>query len=51
MSASHDEGRIPKKKRKKVPEPLVTINKLAQYPDEANEDDKVGSSIEGTKKT
>ena len=50
MSASHVEGRIPKK-QKKVPEPLVTANKVTQDPDEMNEDDKVVSSIEGTKKT
>ena len=51
MSASHEEGRIPKKQRNKVPETLVTDNKVTQDPDDMNEDDKVGSSIEGTKKT
>ena len=52
MSASHDVGSIPRKKQKKrVPEPLVTVNKVTQDPDDTNEDDKVGSNIEGTKKT
>ena len=52
MSASHEEGRIPRKKpKKKVPEPLVTANKVTQDPDDMKEDDNVGSSIEGTKKT
>ena len=51
MSASHEEGRITKKYRHKVPEPLVTANKVTQDTDGINEDDKVGSSIEGTKKT
>ena len=50
MSASHEEGRIPKKQRNKVPEPLVTANKVTQDPDDMKEDDNVGSSIEGTKK-
>ena len=52
MSASHEEGRIPRKKqKKKVPEPLVTVNKVTQDPDDTNEDDKIGSIIEGTKTT
>ena len=34
-----------------VPDPLVTANKLTQDPDDKNEDDNVGSSIEVTKKT
>ena len=51
MSASYEEGRIPKKQRNKVPEPLVTVNKVTQDPDDMHEDDKVGSSIEATKKT
>ena len=51
MSALHEEGRIPKKQKNKVPEPLVTANKVTQDPDDMNEDYKVGSSIEGTKKT
>ena len=51
MYASHKEGRITKKQRKKVPEPLVTANKVTQDPDDMNEDDKVGISIKGTKKT
>ena len=51
MSASHEEGRIPKKQKYKVPEPLVTANKVTQDPDDMNENDKVVSSIEGTKKS
>ena len=52
MSASHDGGPIPRKKqKKKVPEPLVTVNKVTQDTDDTNEEDKVGSSIEGTKQT
>ena len=38
MSASHDGGPIPrKKKQKKVPEPLFIVNKKTQYPDDTNE--------------
>ena len=52
MSASHEEGRITRKKpKKKVSKTLVTANKLTQDPDDTNEYDKVGSIIEGTKKT
>ena len=51
MSASHEKGRITKKQRNNVPEPLVTANKVTQDPDDIIKDDKVGSSIEGTKKT
>ena len=52
MSASHDKGRIIRKKqKKKVPEHLVTANKVTQDTDDTNEYVKVGSSIEGTKKT
>ena len=52
MSELNEEGRIPRKKHKnKVPEPLVTANKVTQDPDVMKEDDNVGSSIEGTKKT
>ena len=52
MYASQDRGPIPRKKqKKKVPETLVTVNKVTQDPDDTNEEDKVGSSIEGTKKT
>ena len=51
-SESHEEGRIPRKKqKKKVPEPLVTVNKVTQDPDDKNEDDNIGSIIEGTKTT
>ena len=35
--------------KKKLPEPLVTANKVTQDPDDTNEYDKVGSSIEVTK--
>ena len=52
MSASHDGGPIPRKKqKKKVPEPLVTVNKVTQDPDDTNEEAKVGSSIEGNEQT
>ena len=51
ITASHEEGRIPKKQKNKVPEPLLAANKVIQHPDDMNEDDRVGSSIEGTKKT
>ena len=35
MSGSHEEGRIHRKKpKKKVPEPLVTVNKITQDPDD-----------------
>ena len=52
MSGSHEEGCIPRKKpKKKVPEPLVTTNKVTQDPYYTKEDDNVGSRIEWTKKT
>ena len=34
MSASHEEGRIPKKQINKVPESLVTANKVTQDTDD-----------------
>ena len=38
MSESHDRGRIPRKKqKKKVLEPLITLNKVTQDPYEMNE--------------
>ena len=52
MSAPNDRGRITRKKqKKKVPEPLITVNKVTKYPDDTNEESKVDSSIEGTKQT
>ena len=46
MSGSHEEGHITRKKpKKKVPEPLVTTNKVTQDPDDMKEDDNVFSSI------
>ena len=52
MSALNKEIRIPGKKPKnKVPEPLVTVNKVTQDPDDMKEDYNVGSSIEGTRRT
>ena len=52
MSGSHEEGRIPRKKpKKKLPEPLVTENKITQDTDDMKEDENVGSSIEVTKRT
>ena len=50
MSVSHEEGRIPKRQRNKVPEPFFAANKVTQDPDDMKEDDNVGSSIEVTKK-
>ena len=50
MSASHKEGRIPRnKQKKKVPEPLVTANKVTQDPDDMKEDDNVGSRMKEPK--
>ena len=38
MFASHDGSPIPRKKqKKKVPELLVTVNKVTQDPDDTNE--------------
>ena len=48
---SHEDKKIPKKKKtKKIPEPLVTAPEVTQYPDDMEKGDKVGSSIEGSKK-
>ena len=42
MSASQDGGCIPRKKqKKKVPETLITGNKVTQDPDDTNEESKV----------
>ena len=38
-------------KKKKIPEPLVTAHEVTQDPDDMEKGDKVGSSIEGSKKT
>ena len=52
MYESHARGPIPRKRqKKKVPEPLVTVNKVTQDPDDTNEEAKVGISIKGTKQT
>ena len=49
---SHEDDKIPKKKKTKtIPEPLVTAPKVTQVPDDMEKGDKVGSSIEGSKKT
>ena len=51
---SHEHDRIPKKpskKEKKTPEHLVTAHQVTQDPDDMEKGDKVGSSIEGSKKT
>ena len=49
---SHEYDRIPEKKKpKKIPEPLVTEPEVTQDPDDMEKGDKVGSSIEGSKKT
>ena len=48
---SHKYDKIPKKKKtKKIPEPLVTAPEVTQDPDDMEKGDKVGSSIEGSKK-
>ena len=48
----HKDEKIPKKKKpKKIPEPLVTAPEVTQDPDDMEKGDKVGSSIEGSKKT
>ena len=52
MSASLDIGHIPRKKqKKKVSGTSITRNKVTQDQDDTNKEAKVGSSIEGTKKT
>ena len=49
---SHEDDKIPKKKKtNKIPEPLVTAPEVPQDPDDMEKGDKVGSSIEGSKKT
>ena len=52
---SQENDRIPrnpsKKEKKKIPEPLVTAHEVNQDPDDMEKGDKVGSSIEGSKKT
>ena len=49
---SHEDDKIPKKEKpKKIPEPLVTAPKVTQDPYDMEKGDKVGSSIEGSKKT
>ena len=39
-----------KKKTKTIPKPLVTAPEVTQDPDDMEKGDKVGSSIEGSKK-
>ena len=51
MYISHEEDRIPRKKKKKTPEPLVTSHEVPQDPDDMEKGDKVGISIKGSKKT
>ena len=49
---SHEDDKIPKKKKpKKKTEPLVTAPEVTQDPDDMEKGDKVGSSIEVSKKT
>ena len=49
---SQEYFKIPKKKKKKtIPGPLVTAPEVTQDPDDMEKDDKVGSSIEGSKQT
>ena len=48
---SHEDDKIPKKKKtKKIPEPLVTAPEVTQDPGDKEKGNKVGSSIEGSKK-
>ena len=49
MSASKDLGHIPRKKKKKLSETLITGNKITQQPDNLSKKARVVSSIEGTK--
>ena len=52
MSRSQEDDSIPRKKQKnKIPEPLVAAHEVTQDPYDMDKGDKVGSSIEGTKKT
>ena len=52
MSRSHEDYSIPRKKqKKKTPKPLVTAHEVTQDPDDMEKGDKVGSRIEGSKKT
>ena len=49
---AHEYDKILKKnKPNKIPEPLVTAPEVTQDPDYMEKGDKVGSSIEGSKKT
>ena len=48
---SQEYFKIPKMKKKTIPEPLVTAPEVTQDPDDMEKGDKVGSSIEGSKKT
>ena len=48
---SQEDLKIPKKKKtKKIPEPLVTAPEVTQDPYDMEKCDKVGSSIEGSKR-
>ena len=52
MSRWHEDDSIPRKKqKKKTPEPLITAHEVTQDPDDMEKGDKVGISIEGSKKT
>ena len=49
---SQEDFKIPKKKKTKtIPKPLVTAPEVTQDQDDMEKGDKVGSSIEGSKKT
>ena len=49
---SQDDFKTTKRKKTKIiPEPLVTAPEVTQDPDDMEKVDKVGSSIEGSKKT
>ena len=50
---SHEDDRIPRKpskKKKRIQEHLVTAHQVTQDPDDMEKGDKIGSSIEGSKK-
>ena len=53
-SMSQEDDRIPRKpskKKTKTQEHLVTAHQVTQDPDDMEKGDKIGSSIEGSKKT
>ena len=52
LKLSRDDFKIPKREKTKIiPEPLFTAPEVTEDPDDMEKGDKVGSSIEGSKKT